>query len=63
MPFSADKLQKLRAARGLTQQQLADKSDISRGYLARLLAGQQSPSVNVAEQLARALKCKLKDLV
>jgi transcriptional regulator with XRE-family HTH domain len=41
--------------RGLSQQALATKAKISRGYLARLEAAEQDPTLGVLERLAKAL--------
>ncbi len=51
-----------RERRGLSQQQLADKAGISRGYLARLETARQDPTVGTVEKVARALRIKLADL-
>ena len=59
----AIRLKRLREVRGLSQTALAEKAGISRGYLARLEAGRQDPTLSVIERLAKALKVKLPDLV
>jgi transcriptional regulator with XRE-family HTH domain len=41
--------------RGLSQHALAVKARISRGYLARLEAAAQDPTLGVLERLAKAL--------
>jgi len=51
-------LKKLRAARGMTQEALAEKAGISRTYIARLELGQQDPTLGTLEKLAKALKVK-----
>ena len=48
-------LRRLRTERGLSQQALATKAKISRGYLARLEAAEQDPTLGVLERLAKAL--------
>jgi len=48
-----------RERRGLSQQQLADRAGISRGYLARLETARQDPTVSTVEKIARALRIKL----
>jgi transcriptional regulator with XRE-family HTH domain len=45
----------MRVERGLSQQALATKAQISRGYLARLEAAEQDPTLGVLERLAKAL--------
>ena len=51
-----------REKRGMSQQQLADKAGISRGYLARLETARQDPTVGTVEKIARALRIKLTHL-
>ena len=43
----------------MSQQQLADKAGISRGYLARLETARQDPTVGTIEKIARARRIKL----
>jgi transcriptional regulator with XRE-family HTH domain len=59
----AKTLKALRARRGLTQADLADKADLSRGYLIRLEQGKQDPTLGVLRRLAKALKVPLTRLV
>jgi transcriptional regulator with XRE-family HTH domain len=54
----AAKLKALRERRGLTQEQLAEKSGVSRTYLARLETGRQDPTLSTLEKLAKALGVK-----
>ena len=51
-----------REKRGLSQQQLADKAGISRGYLARLETARQDTTVRTVEKIARALRIKMASL-
>lgn len=55
----AAKLKALRERRGLTQEQLAEKSGVSRTYLARLETGRQDPTLSTLEKLAKALGVKV----
>ncbi len=48
-------LKRLRIGRSLSEQALATKAKISRGYLARLEAAEQNPSLGVLKRLAKAL--------
>lgn len=57
------RLKKLRAARGMTQEQLAAKAGISRVFLARLETGKQDPTLTTLKNLAKALKVKVGELV
>ena len=57
------RLKTLRIKRGMTQEALAKKAGISRGYLLRLEAGRQDPSLSTLTSLAKALKVKVGDLL
>jgi transcriptional regulator with XRE-family HTH domain len=57
------RLKRLRESKGMTQAALAEAAELSRGYLIRLEAGQQDPTLGTLERLANALKVKLSDLV
>ena len=59
----AKKLKALRHARGWTQEELAQKSGINRGYLARLETGYHDPTLTTVQILARALRVKIARLV
>jgi transcriptional regulator with XRE-family HTH domain len=51
-----------RKAMGLTQERLADKSDFSTNYVARLELGKSVPSLATLAQLAKALRMSVSDL-
>jgi transcriptional regulator with XRE-family HTH domain len=53
---------KLRTKKILTQEQLAEKADISRRYLQRIESGEKNPTVDVLTKLRRALNCTWNDL-
>jgi len=57
------RLKKLRAARGMTKEALAEKAGISRTYIARLELGQQDPTLGILEKLAKALRVTVGELV
>lgn len=57
------RLKKLREAKGMSQAALAEKADLSRGYLLRLEAGRQDPTLGTLERLADALDVPLKKLI
>jgi transcriptional regulator with XRE-family HTH domain len=59
----AMRLKRLREDKGISQTALAEKAGISRGYLARLEAAQQDPTLTVIEKLAKALKVSIAELV
>ncbi len=49
------KLKRLRAEKGLTQQQLASLAKVSLGYVARLETGHYDPKLSTLRKLAKAL--------
>ncbi len=53
------RLKQYREARGLTQEQLAEKAGVSRAYVARLEIGRHDPPLSTLEKLAKALKVKV----
>lgn len=53
---------KQRKVRGITQQQLADKLETARAYIGHIEQGIKSPSLEILEKIARALKVQIKDL-
>jgi transcriptional regulator with XRE-family HTH domain len=59
----ATKVKRLRARRGMTQEQLAERAGISRTYLARLETARHDPTLSVLEKLAKALGVKVAELL
>ena len=57
------RLKQLREKRGLSQEALAAKAGVSRGYLARLETSRQDPSLSILEKLAKALGVKVAKLI
>jgi transcriptional regulator with XRE-family HTH domain len=57
------RLKKLREAREMSQAALATKAKISRGYLIRLEAGRQDPTLGMLERLAKALGVPVTELL
>jgi transcriptional regulator with XRE-family HTH domain len=57
------RLKKLREAREMSQAALATRAKISRGYLIRLEAGRQDPTLGMLERLAKALGVPVKELL
>jgi transcriptional regulator with XRE-family HTH domain len=49
------KIQEHRTRRAMTQEQLAKKAGLSRGYLARVETGRHEPTLTTLRKLARAL--------
>jgi len=59
----ARRLRARREALGLSQARLAQAAGISRGYLIRLEAAQQDPTLTVLAHLAKALKVSVAELI
>ena len=59
----AKNIKRLREKRGMTQETLASKVDIHRVHLARIETATRTPSVDMLEKLAKALKVKVGELV
>ncbi len=57
------KIRRLRVRRGVSQEVLAKKARISRGYLARLELGWHDPTVGTLKKLARALRLPVGELL
>jgi transcriptional regulator with XRE-family HTH domain len=57
------RLRQLRAARGMSQADLAENSGITREYIARLETGHHDPSLSTLLKVAKARRVKLPDLL
>jgi transcriptional regulator with XRE-family HTH domain len=57
------RLKKLREAREMSQAALATRAKLSRGYLIRLEAGRQDPTLGMLERLAKALGVPVTELL
>jgi XRE family transcriptional regulator of biofilm formation len=57
------KLKTLRVKQGFSQETLAKKAGLSRGYLLRLEAGRQDPTLGTMTKLAKALKVTVGELL
>lgn len=58
-----NRVTELRKARGLTMQQLADRTNITRGHLGNLERGERELTKPVMERLAEHLGCAPADLL
>jgi transcriptional regulator with XRE-family HTH domain len=57
-------LREIRAAKDMTQEELAKRAKVSRGYLADLEAGhRKNPSMDTVKRLARALGVPVTELL
>jgi len=56
-------IKKARKKAGLTQLDVAEKSAISVNYFARIERGEVNPSMDILEQIAKALKVKSSEIL
>jgi transcriptional regulator with XRE-family HTH domain len=56
-------VQKLRRAKGLSQEELADRAKIHQTYLSGVERGLRNPTVAVLHKIAAALNSDIEDLV
>ena len=56
------RVRQLRDGQGWTQEQLAERAEIQRTYLAEIEAGKRNPSVRFLDKLATALQVRIADL-
>lgn len=56
------RIQKLRKNTGLSQEELAEKINISRTHMGHIEQGRRSPSLRVMTKIAKALRVKISDL-
>jgi transcriptional regulator with XRE-family HTH domain len=57
------RIRRLRKAKGMSQQQLAYRADLTRVFITRLEAGQQDPSLSTINAIARALGVSAAELM
>lgn len=57
------RVQRLRQAQGLSQEELADRADLHRTYISGVERGVRNPTVTVLEKLALGLQTSLPELV
>ena len=55
-------LRRLRAAKGLTQEELAHQADIHQTYLSGVEGGKRNPSIAVLDRIAKALESDIRVL-
>jgi len=53
------RIQELRKARGLSQEKIAEKADISSTYLSRIECGRENPTLDMLIKLADALEVEI----
>lgn len=57
------RVQRLRRAAGLSQEELADRADLHRTYLSGVERGLRNPTLTVLHRLAQAVGVSLSELV
>jgi putative transcriptional regulator len=57
-----NRLEELRTSRGWTQQEMADKVDVSRQTIISLESGRYNPSILLAFKLARLFDTSIEDV-
>ncbi len=55
----AGNVKRIRIEKGITQQALADKAKIHRVYLAQIEGATRSPSLEMLDRIAKALRVKV----
>jgi len=56
------RVQKLRKLAGLTQEELAEKVDVSRAYIGYIEQARNTPSVELLGKIAKVLRVNIKEL-
>jgi transcriptional regulator with XRE-family HTH domain len=56
-------IQKIRQERQITQEELAERLNVSQSWLARVETGRETPNLKRLQQIARALGVKVKELI
>jgi transcriptional regulator with XRE-family HTH domain len=59
----AKNLRRLRQSKGLSQEELAHRADLDRGYISSLERSVYSPSIDVVDRLSTALGVEAADLL
>jgi transcriptional regulator with XRE-family HTH domain len=57
------RIRRLRKAKGMSQQDVADKARLTRVFITRVEAGQQDPSLSTINAIARALDVSAAELM
>lgn len=57
-----NKIQKLRKELGITQEEFAERLNISRTHIGHIEQGRKSPSMKLMEKIAKTLQVKVKDI-
>lgn len=57
------RIQKQRKELGYTQEELAEKLNLSRTHMGHIEQGRKSPSLEVLERIAKNLRVRVRDLI
>ncbi len=60
--YASNKIKELRKAAGMTQVELAEKSNIPQSYISRLENGEHSPTAKTISKIAKALGVSAKEI-
>jgi DNA-binding XRE family transcriptional regulator len=65
MPFRAlgEQIQLRRREVGISQEDLAEKIEISRTHMGHIEQGRRKPSLELLQKMARVLRVRVKDLI
>lgn len=53
----------IRKEKGITQEQLAEKTGLRQTHISRIERGVYMPRIDIAERIAEALGCRIGDLI
>jgi transcriptional regulator with XRE-family HTH domain len=56
-------MQNIRDAKQITQEELAERLNVSQSWLARIETGRETPNLRRLQQIARAVGVKVKELI
>ena len=56
------RIQRLRKETGMTQEEFAEKINISRTHIGHIEQGRKTPSIKLMEKISKALKIRMSEL-
>jgi transcriptional regulator with XRE-family HTH domain len=56
-------IQRLRKGAGISQEEFAEKINISRTHMGHIEQGRRKPSLRILEKIAKGLRVQVKDLI
>jgi transcriptional regulator with XRE-family HTH domain len=60
--FIGKRIQELRKRQGLSQEQVAERAEISSNYLSRIECGKENPTLDMLIKLAQVLKVDMREM-